>query len=135
MRLGQSVRSCVTGTSRSGPYLEHNIAFTRRAFGIDGVSERSYDATQSLQMRNLRQPDTVRNIRLWDYRPLLRTFSQIQQIRLYYQFYDVDVDRYPLADGYRQTMLAARELTQELPERARTWVNHHLQYTHGFGSQ
>ena len=71
--------------------------------------------------------DTVRNIRLWDYRPLLRTFSQIQQIRLYYQFYDVDVDRYPLADGYRQTMLAARELTQELPERARTWVNHNLQ--------
>ena len=63
--------------------------------------------------------DTVRNIRLWDYRPLLRTFSQIQQIRLYYQFYDVDVDRYRLADGYRQTMLAARELTPELPERAR----------------
>ena len=77
--------------------------------------------------------DTVRNIRLWDYRPLLRTFSQIQQIRLYYQFYDVDVDRYRLADGYRQTMLAARELTPELPERARTWVNRHLQYTHGYG--
>ena len=120
--------------ARERPYLEHNIAFTRRAFGIDGVSERSYDATRSLEMRDLADnQDTVRNIRLWDYRPLLRTFSQIQQIRLYYQFYDVDVDRYPLADGYRQTMLAARELTQELPERARTWVNHHLQYTHGFG--
>ena len=77
--------------------------------------------------------DTVRNIRLWDYRPLLRTFRQIQQIRLYYQFYDVDVDRYRLADGYRQTMLAARELTPELPERAETWVNRHLQYTHGYG--
>ena len=120
--------------AREQPYLEHNIAFTRRAFGIDGVSERSSDATRSLEMRDLADnQDTVRNIRLWDYRPLLRTFSQIQQIRLYYQFYDVDVDRYPLADGYRQTMLAARELTQELPERARTWVNHHLQYTHGFG--
>ena len=77
--------------------------------------------------------DTIRNIRLWDYRPLLRTFGQIQQIRLYYQFYDVDVDRYRLADGYRQTMLAARELTPELPERAETWVNRHLQYTHGYG--
>ena len=120
--------------AREKPYLEHNIDFTRRAFGIDGVSERSYDATRNLEMRDLADnQDTVRNIRLWDYRPLLRTFSQIQQIRLYYQFYDVDVDRYPLADGYRQTMLAARELTQELPERARTWVNHHLQYTHGFG--
>ncbi|HWO15396.1 MAG TPA: UPF0182 family protein, partial [Solirubrobacterales bacterium] len=54
-------------------------------------------------------------------------------IRLYYQFYDVDVDRYLLADGYRQTMLSARELTPELPERARTWVNRHLQYTHGYG--
>ena len=120
--------------AREKPYLEHNIAFTRRAFDIDGVSERSYDPTRRLEMRDLADnQDTVRNIRLWDYRPLLRTFSQIQQIRLYYQFYDVDVDRYPLADGYRQTMLAARELTQELPERARTWVNHHLQYTHGFG--
>ena len=119
---------------REWQYLEHNIAFTRRAFGIDGVSERSYSATQSLEMRDLADnQDTVRNIRLWDYRPLLRTFSQIQQIRLYYQFYDVDVDRYRLADGYRQTMLAARELTPELPERARTWVNRHLQYTHGYG--
>ena len=119
---------------RERQYLEHNIAFTRRAFGIDGVSERSYSATQNLEMRDLADnQDTVRNIRLWDYRPLLRTFSQIQQIRLYYQFYDVDVDRYRLADGYRQTMLSARELTPELPERARTWVNRHLQYTHGYG--
>ena len=77
--------------------------------------------------------DTIRNIRLWDYRPLLRTFRQIQQIRLYYEFYDVDVDRYRLADGYRQTMLAARELTAELPQPAETWVNRHLQYTHGYG--
>ena len=120
--------------ARERPYLEHNIAFTLRAFGIDGVSERSYAATQNLGMRDLADnQDTVRNIRLWDYRPLLRTFGQIQQIRLYYQFYDVDVDRYRLADGYRQTMLAARELTPELPERAKTWVNRHLQYTHGYG--
>jgi uncharacterized membrane protein (UPF0182 family) len=120
--------------ARERPYLEHNIAFTRMAFGIDGVSERSYAAATGLEMRDLADNhDTIRNIRLWDYRPLLRTFRQIQQIRLYYQFYDVDVDRYLLADGYRQTMLAARELTPELPERAETWVNRHLQYTHGYG--
>ena len=119
---------------RERRYLEHNLAFTRKAFGIDGVSERSYAASASLGMHDLAvNEDTVRNIRLWDYHPLLRTLSQIQQIRLYYQFYEVDVDRYPLADGYRQTMLAARELTPELPERARTWVNRHLQYTHGYG--
>ena len=120
--------------ARERPYLEHNIAFTRRAFGIDGVSERDYSAEAGLAMRDLaNNGDTIRNIRLWDYRPLLRTFRQIQQIRLYYQFYDVDVDRYRLTDGYRQTMLAARELTPELPERAETWVNRHLQYTHGYG--
>jgi uncharacterized membrane protein (UPF0182 family) len=119
---------------RERPYLAHNIAFTRMAFGIDGVSERTYPAAAGLGLRELADNrDTIRNIRLWDYRPLLRTFRQIQQIRLYYQFYDVDVDRYQLADGYRQTMLAARELTPELPERAETWVNRHLQYTHGYG--
>jgi len=119
---------------RERPYLEHNIAFTRRAFGIDAVSERDYAALSDLEMRDLENnQDTVRNIRLWDYRPLLATLRQIQQIRLYYQFYDVDVDRYRLEDGYLQTMLAARELTPELPERADTWVNRHLQFTHGYG--
>ena len=96
--------------------------------------ERSYPASAELQLRDLDDNrDTIRNIRLWDYRPLLRTFQQIQQIRLYYQFYDVDADRYRLTDGYRQTLLAARELTPELPERADTWVNRHLQFTHGYG--
>jgi uncharacterized protein len=120
--------------ARETPYLEYNIAATRRAFGIDHVAERDYPAAADLEMRDLQENrETVRNIRLWDYRPLLRTLGQIQQIRLYYQFYDVDVDRYQLADGYLQTMLAARELTPELPERADTWVNRHLQFTHGYG--
>ena len=120
--------------ARERPYLEHNIAATRRAFGIDAVAERAYPATSDLEMRDLENNrETVRNIRLWDYRPLLVALRQIQQIRLYYRFYDVDVDRYRLADGYLQTMLAARELTPELPERAETWVNHRLQFTHGYG--
>jgi uncharacterized membrane protein (UPF0182 family) len=120
--------------ARERPYLEHNIAGTRRAFGIDAVDERAYPATSDLVMRDIEtNRETVRNIRLWDYRPLLVALRQIQQIRLYYRFYDVDVDRYRLADGYLQTMLAARELTSELPERADTWVNHHLQFTHGYG--
>jgi len=120
--------------ARERPYLEHNIAFTRAAFGIDGVEDRNYSGGQDLRWSDLEDNrTTIRDIRLWDYRPLLRTFRQIQQIRLYYQFYDVDVDRYRLADGYRQVMLSGRELTPELPERADTWVNRHLQYTHGYG--
>ena len=132
-----AVQSFVVAPSelaREEPYLEHNIAFTRQAFGIDDVTERDYAGATGLEMADIRDAeDTIRNIRLWDYRPLLRTFRQIQQIRLYYQFYDVDIDRYQLADGYRQVMLSARELTPRLPERADTWVNRHLQYTHGYG--
>ncbi len=130
----QSVFVAPSELARERPYLASNIDFTRRAFGIDGVNELSYPADTSLGPADIEHnADTVRNIRLWDYRPLLRTFGQIQQIRLYYQFYDVDVDRYHLTDGYRQTMVAARELTPELPARAETWVNRHLQYTHGYG--
>jgi uncharacterized membrane protein (UPF0182 family) len=119
---------------REKTYLEHNIAFTREAFALDSIAERPYAGTAELSLADIEESrDTIRNIRLWDYRPLLRTLRQIQQIRLYYQFYDVDVDRYQLADGYRQVLLSARELTPGLPERADTWVNRHLQYTHGYG--
>ena len=77
---------------------------------------------------------TIKNIRLWDYRPLLRTYGQLQEIRLYYAFSDVDVDRYQLGDDYRQVTLAAREIAHdELPQTAQTWVNRHLVYTHGSG--
>ena len=133
---GRSSRSTSSQTSSlaSGPISSITSPSPDEHSASTAFPSAATTRPESLQMRDLADnQDTVRNIRLWDYRPLLRTFSQIQQIRLYYQFYDVDVDRYPLADGYRQTMLAARELTQELPERARTWVNHHLQYTHGFG--
>jgi uncharacterized membrane protein (UPF0182 family) len=80
-----------------------------------------------------RNEDTVQNIRLWDPRPLLQTYEQTQAIRLYYQFHNVGVDRYHLADGYHQVMLAARELSPELPVKAQTWVNQYLQFTHGYG--
>jgi uncharacterized protein len=80
-----------------------------------------------------RNEDTIQNIRLWDSRPLLQTYQQSQAIRLYYQFYDVNTDRYHLADGYHQVVLSTRELAPELPARARTWVNQYLQFTHGYG--
>jgi hypothetical protein len=80
-----------------------------------------------------RNQDTIQNIRLWDSRPLLQTYQQTQAIRLYYQFYNVAVDRYHLPDGYHQVMLASRELSPELPAKAQTWVNQYLQFTHGYG--
>lgn len=116
------------------PYLEHNIRLTREAFELDEVRERSYPGEQELTMQDVTENDlTVRNVRLWDPRLLIQTYRQIQEIRLYYQFYNVDIDRYTIDGEYRQVMLSARELGQRLPERADTWVNRHLQYTHGYG--
>ena len=119
---------------REEPYLRHNLEFTRRAFGLDRVEERTYDVTERLPRAALaRNHETIDNIRLWDWRPLSQTFRQLQQIRTYYEFYDVDADRYRIGDDYRQVMVSARELSGQLPAKAETWVNRHLQYTHGYG--
>jgi uncharacterized protein len=116
------------------PYLKNYIAFTRKAYGLDGINETSYPALADLTPAAIaRNQDTIRNIRLWDARPLLQTYRQTQAIRLYYNFYNVDTDRYRLTDGYHQIMLSTRELSPELPIRAQTWVNEYLQFTHGYG--
>ncbi|MFZ0427094.1 MAG: UPF0182 family protein [Acidobacteriota bacterium] len=116
------------------PYLENNIEFTRKAYNLSTIQETSYPALGDLTPETIaRNQDTVQNVRLWDWRLLLQTYRQTQEIRLYYQFYNVDVDRYHLVDGYHQVMLSARELSAELPPKARTWVNQYLQFTHGYG--
>ena len=120
--------------ARETPYLKSNIEFTRKAFSLDAIQETSYPALSDLTAEVIaRNQDTIQNIRLWDYRPLLQMYQQAQEIRLYYQFYGVDVDRYHLPDGYHQVMLSARELAAELPAEAQTWVNQKLQFTHGYG--
>ena len=117
------------------PYIQHNIEFTRQAYRIDEVETQQYPAEAQLNRQDLQQNQaTTRNIRLWDYRPLLSTYSQLQEIRLYYNFSDVDIDRYTLDGNYRQVMLSPRELSYaQVPQRARTWVNQRLKYTHGYG--
>ena len=116
------------------PYLTNYIDFTRKAYQLDTIKETSYPALEDLTPAVLaRNQDTIQNIRLWDARPLLQTFAQTQAIRLYYSFFTVDTDRYRLADGYHQVMLSARELSNELPAAAQTWVNQYLQFTHGYG--
>ncbi len=117
------------------PYLRHNIELTRRAYGIDAIRERSYDPGKRLTRAELVEAGpTVENIRLWDWRPISQTFRQLQQIRAYYEFHDVDIDRYRVDGAIRQMLLSAREMAEQVPAQAAdTWVNRRLQYTHGFG--
>ena len=116
------------------PFLRHNIAFTRKAFDLDRIEERSHGAAQVLTSDAVsRNSETIDNVRLWDWRPLSQTFRQLQQIRLYYEFNDIGVDRYLIDGAYRQVMLSARELSDRLPGKADTWVNRRLQFTHGYG--
>jgi uncharacterized membrane protein (UPF0182 family) len=115
------------------PYIERNITFTRAAYNVNDVKERDFSAEESLTPELLEANQlTIENIRLWDHRPLLNTYAQLQAIRTYYDFHDVDNDRYTIDGEYRQVMLSARELNYEaLPSR--TWVNEQLTYTHGYG--
>ena len=118
---------------REAPYIQHNIAATRRAFGLEAVEERQLTGDAVLTRADIqRNAPTLRNVRLWDHRPLLDTFGQLQEIRPYYDFVSVDNDRYTINGEYRQIMLSARELNSTaLPNR--NWINEHLAFTHGYG--
>jgi uncharacterized membrane protein (UPF0182 family) len=115
------------------PFIEHNIAATRRAYDLDHVEERQVSGDAELNARDIvENSPTIENVRLWDNQPLLQTFAQIQEIRTYYDFQHVDNDRYRINGKSRQVMLSVRELNNEsLPNRS--WVNEHLIYTHGYG--
>lgn len=120
---------------RETPYIEHNIAWTRRAFGLDRMETRNYEAQTTIASFDREaNRTTFDNIRLWDVHALQDTLRQIQEIRTYYDFRDVDVDRYVIDGEMRQMMVAARELDDaKLPEQSRNWVNERLIYTHGYG--
>jgi uncharacterized membrane protein (UPF0182 family) len=117
------------------PFIEHNIRMTRQAYGLNRIEEHEFPADETLDTEALqRNAPTIRNIRLWDHRPLLRTFAQLQEIRTYYTFVDVDNDRYQVGGEYRQLMLSPRELSyQHLQTRGGSWINEHLTFTHGYG--
>ena len=114
-------------------YVENHIDYTRLAYGLDTIEEKSFEASPNLTQENLaNNQQTVDNIRLWDPTVLAETYSQLQEIRAYYALDEVDVDRYKINGELTQVMVAARELDQtNLP--AVGWVNERLQYTHGFG--
>lgn len=115
------------------PYISHNIEFTRRAYGLDRIQVRSFDQITEVTVGDL-EANTIalRNVRLWDYRPLLQTYAQLQELRPYYDFHDVDIDRYVVDGELRQVMLSGRELNKA-QLLSRSWVNTRLEFTHGFG--
>ena len=120
---------------RERPFIAYNIDLTRQAYGLDHVAQREFPAETTLEATDpANNQATLQNIRLWDWRALQDTLRQIQEIRTYYDFPDIDIDRYEIDGTVRQVMLAARELNVEkLPESSRNWINEKLIYTHGYG--
>ena len=120
---------------REQPYIADNIALTRQAYGLDRVSQREFPAETDVAAADpANNQATLQNIRLWDWRALQDTLRQIQEIRTYYDFPDIDIDRYQIDGTTRQVMLATRELNvDKLPESSRNWINEKLIYTHGYG--
>jgi uncharacterized protein len=120
---------------REKPYIVYNTDLTRQAYGLDGVSQREFPAEITVEAADpANNQATLQNIRLWDWRALQDTLRQIQEIRTYYDFPDIDIDRYDIDGTTREVMLAARELNVEkLPESSRNWINEKLIYTHGYG--
>ena len=116
-------------------YLVYNIEHTQDAFALDDVTVSEFPVEQNLVRQDLTDnADTVGNIRINDARPLKETYNQIQGIRLYYLFNDIDLDRYVIDGDYTQVFISPREMDQEkLPDQAKTWINMHLKYTHGYG--
>ena len=119
--------------ARETPYIRNNIEATRRAFALDGVEERPISGEARLTRGDIdRNAATLENVRLWDHQPLLETFSQLQEIRTYYDFHAIDNDRYTINGVTRQVMLSGREINSaSLPNR--TWVNERITFTHGYG--
>jgi uncharacterized protein len=120
---------------REHPYIAYNIDLTRQAYGLNQISEREFPAETTVEAADpASNQATLQNIRLWDWRALQDTLRQIQEIRTYYDFPDIDIDRYEIDGTIREVMLATRELSVEkLPESSRNWINEKLIYTHGYG--
>jgi len=118
------------------PFIQRNIALTQEAYNLNQITVKPFPVEQNLTFKGLEASRaTIDNIRLWDSGPLIDTYRQMQEIRTYYKFRDVDVDRYRLDGAYRAVTLSARELEPSLlPQNAQTWVNRHLLFTHGFGA-
>jgi uncharacterized membrane protein (UPF0182 family) len=131
----QSYKVSPNEITAESPYIANNIEATRFAFGLDKVTSTSNPASSNLTAAVIKANEpTLDSVRLWEPRPALDTYQQIQEIRLYYAFTDIDVDRYMVDGKYRQVLISGRELDQtQLQPQSKSWVNLHLTYTHGYG--
>jgi uncharacterized membrane protein (UPF0182 family) len=120
---------------REKPYIVYNTDLTRQAYGLNQVMPREFPAETTVEAADpANNQTTLQNIRLWDWHALQDTLRQIQEIRTYYDFPDIDIDRYEINGATREVMLATRELNvDKLPESSRNWINEKLIYTHGYG--
>ena len=120
---------------REEPYIGYNIAMTRQAFGLDQFTQREFPAETTVEAADpANNQATLQNIRLWDWHALQDTLRQVQEIRTYYDFPDIDIDRYSIGGTMREVMLGTRELNvDKLPDSSRNWINEKLVYTHGYG--
>ena len=121
--------------SMEKPYLTNNIEFTRQGFNLNKIVLKEFPVSESFKREDIvKHSQIFSNIRLWDYRALDDVFKQFQEIRLYYKFKDVDIDRYHINGEYREVMISAREMDPgNLPVSSQTFVNTHFIYTHGYG--
>jgi len=121
--------------SKEKKYIEYNIKYTQKAYSLEDVEEKMFPAETNLTIEDIRKNDeTISNIRINDYRPTKMVYNQKQGIRYYYDFYDVDVDRYYIDGKYRQVFLSPREIDHgRISEETLTFINKHLKYTHGYG--
>jgi uncharacterized membrane protein (UPF0182 family) len=117
------------------PYIENSIKYTRLAFDLEDIEQIDFPVSDNLTLNDLeKNTKTIENIRLWDWRPLLTAYKQLQLIRTYYEFKDVDINRLTINGEYRQIAMSAREIdSRKFQEQARTWVNERLVFTHGYG--
>jgi len=120
---------------RERPFITHNIELTRQAYALNRIEQHPFPAEIGVEAADAANNQaTIQNIRLWDWRALQDTLRQLQEIRTYYDFPDIDIDRYEIDGSVRQMMVAARELSvAKLPESSRNWINERLIYTHGYG--
>jgi uncharacterized membrane protein (UPF0182 family) len=133
--LVQQFRVAPNEVAAEAPYIERNIGMTRAAFGLDQVEVRAFPAEESLVASDIAaNADTIDNVRLWDPAIVAQSYQQLQGIRPYYEFGDVDIDRYRIDGVQSQVLISVREMNVgQLAEQAQTWVNQHLVYTHGYG--
>ncbi len=133
--VGYAVQGLVVSPNeiaRESKYLERNIEYTQKAYGLENVKVQPFEASNDLTSQDIKNNQaTISNIRINDYKPAEKFYNQTQSIRQYYDFHDVDVDRYTINGEYTQTFLSAREIDEE--KISQTWLNKHLKYTHGYG--